>query len=101
MKFVTVARASDLAPGERQLVEISGKQLALYNIDGQFHAIDNDCPHAYGPLVEGELVGPRVTCPLHGWVFDVTSGACPSVPGVRIDTHPVRVEAGEVQVALD
>lgn len=101
MKRVTVAQLWEVPPGGRKVVDAGGKTLVLFNVEGQLHAIANECPHSYAPLSDGELCGTIVTCPLHGWRFDVASGACASVPGVRVDTYPVHVEGEEVQVELD
>ncbi len=97
--FVTVARVGEVEPGAGILVEVGGTQIALYNVDGAFFAIKNDCPHSYAPLIEGKFEGRIVTCFLHCWQFDVTTGDCPSIPGVRVDTFSVRVKGDEVQVA--
>ena len=99
-QFVTVARVGQLAVGRGTRVQVGDRRLALYSIDGRCYAIDEDCPHAHGPLSEGPLDGMRVSCPLHGWIFDVTTGACPSVPGASVQTYPVRLRGEEVQVGL-
>lgn len=97
-EFQTVAKASDLSPGEGRVVEVGGRSVALFNVDGEFHAIDNTCVHRGGPLGEGELDGSTVTCPWHGWQYNVTEGACLNVPGEGVDHYEVRVEGDEVQV---
>jgi nitrite reductase/ring-hydroxylating ferredoxin subunit len=65
-EYVKVAQASELEPNHGKLVEVQGKKIALFNLDGKFHAIDNTCTHRGGPLSEGELEGDEVTCPWHG-----------------------------------
>ena len=67
-EYVKVAQASELEPNLGKLVEVQGKKIALFNVDGKFHAIDNTCTHRGGPLSEGELEGDEVTCPWHGAV---------------------------------
>ena len=62
-EYVRVAQASELEPNHGKLVEVQGKKIALFNVDGKFHAIDNTCTHRGGPLSEGELEGDEVTCP--------------------------------------
>ncbi|MBI2461390.1 MAG: Rieske 2Fe-2S domain-containing protein, partial [Candidatus Rokubacteria bacterium] len=74
-KLAKVAEIADLAPGQGRVVEVEGKAIALFNVDGAFYAIDNTCLHRGGPLGEGELDGAVVTCPWHGWCYDVTTGA--------------------------
>src|ERR1700736_4339245 len=72
--YFKVAKLSEIQPGTVKRIEAGGKQIALFNIDGTFHAMDDACTHRGGPLSEGILVGAEVTCPWHGAVFDVTTG---------------------------
>ena len=73
--LVKVALVSDLEPGQGKTVERRGVAIALFNVDGTFRAIGNACCHHGGPLAEGELTGTIVTCPWHGWRFDVITGS--------------------------
>ena len=68
-EFVKVAMTNELEPGQARLVEVKGKKVALFNVDGQFFALDNTCTHKGGPLAEGECSGHEVTCPWHGATF--------------------------------
>jgi nitrite reductase/ring-hydroxylating ferredoxin subunit len=99
-EFVKVAEAADVKPGTAVCVEAGGRQIALFNIDGTFHAIDNVCLHRGGPLAEGEIDGCVVTCPWHGWQFDVTTGMNTMDDSERIDRFDVKVEGGSVFVAV-
>ncbi len=72
-QFIRVASTADLAPGEAKCVEVAGKKLALFNLEGNFYAIDDTCTHRGGPLSEGEVSGEEVTCPWHGAIYNVTS----------------------------
>ena len=65
-QFIKIASTTDLAPGEAKCVEVAGKKIALFNLDGTFFAIDDTCTHRGGPLSEGEVSGEEVTCPWHG-----------------------------------
>ena len=94
--WVRVALASDLEPGQGKTVERRGLAIALFNLDGTFRAIGNDCCHQGGPLGEGDLHGTTVTCPWHGWQFDVTTGATLRNPEVAVSTYSVDVRDGEV-----
>ena len=96
-----VASASELSPGEVNTVYVGWLELALCNVDGVFHAVTGLCPHQGGSMGDGYLEGHRLTCPLHGWVFDVRTGeaAEPLQPG-RVNVYPVKVEEGEVWVDL-
>jgi nitrite reductase (NADH) small subunit len=78
-----VARAADLPPGSAQRVEVDGRRIALFNIDGRILAIDDTCTHRGGPLSEGDVEGHRVTCPWHGAQFDLETGAVLRPPAAR------------------
>jgi nitrite reductase (NADH) small subunit len=99
LAFLRAASASKIAPGTIHEIEVGGKTIALANVAGKFHAIDNACLHQGGPLGEGELEGAVVTCPWHGWQFDLTSGKIvqdPSVPGVAC--YQVEVQGDDILV---
>jgi nitrite reductase (NADH) small subunit/3-phenylpropionate/trans-cinnamate dioxygenase ferredoxin subunit len=98
--YVRIATIDQLAPGTGQVRLIQGRQIALFHVNGQFWAVENSCPHRGGPLGEGSLAGTVVTCPLHGWQFDVTTGDCIGRPGRKIACFPVRVEGNDVLIAL-
>ena len=98
-EFVKVARAGEIVPGEARVVEAGGKRIALFNVDGTFHAIDDTCTHRGGPLSEGMVVGREVTCPWHGAVFDVTSGAVLGAPAPQdVVRYAVRVTGEDIEV---
>ena len=98
--FVKVAEVGDVAPGTGKCVEVNGRQIALFNVDGKFHAIDNTCLHRGGPLAEGELDGTVVTCPWHAWQYDVTSGVNVMDDTERVDCFAVEVRGDSVLVAV-
>jgi 3-phenylpropionate/trans-cinnamate dioxygenase ferredoxin component len=93
-----VMAAGDIAPGTGCVVDIAGKVLAIFRVDRDYYAIDNTCPHRGGPLGEGDIVGPVVACPWHGWSWDVTTGANVNNPAVRLACYPVTVRDGAVYV---
>ena len=99
--FVKAATISDLKPGENKIVNVGGTEVALFNVNGQFFAISNTCPHRGGPLGEGFLEEDVVTCPWHGWKFNVKNGVSPVMPTVKIPAYQVKVEGNDVMVALD
>ena len=72
--FVKVATRGELPRGGKKLVEIDGRAIAVFNVDGVFYAIDDVCTHDGGPLAEGELIGCEIECPRHGARFDVRTG---------------------------
>ena len=96
--YHNAAEAASLPPGTGRTVEIRGRRFALFNVDGTFYAIDDACSHRRAPLGAGSLEGGQVYCPMHGWCFDVRTGACDSNPERPVSTYPVRVESGEVQI---
>jgi nitrite reductase/ring-hydroxylating ferredoxin subunit len=99
--FVRVIAASGLAPGRATEVDVAGHAVALFNVDGTFHALANRCPHRGGPLGQGALSGTKVSCPWHGWTFDVTTGSNVVDADVRVPRHEVKVEDGYVHVRID
>ena len=100
-QFIKVASTTDLAPGEARCVEVAGKKIALFNLEGRFYAIDDTCTHRGGPLSEGEVSGEEVTCPWHGAVFNITTGAVLGAPAPRgVASYPVRVQGADVEVEV-
>lgn len=97
--FVTVAKKDEIKAGECKVVDVNGKQVALHNVEGEFFATDNTCLHQGGPLGEGALDGDTVTCPWHGWKYNVKTGVSPENPQVKVETFEVKVEGDEVKVA--
>ena len=100
MAWVRVANEGDLPPGGCGEFVAGGRIVALFNVDGRFHALDGICPHQGGPLGKGELIGSIVTCPWHGFQFDVTSGQHQTSKTLVHPTFPVKVEGGEVFVDI-
>ena len=78
----------------------NGDELAIYNIDGEYYAIENSCPHKGAPLAEGNLCGHVVECGLHGWQFDVRTGECLTVKE-RIRAYRLRVEDGMLKIEVE
>jgi nitrite reductase (NADH) small subunit len=95
---VKAIRADELPPGKATSVVLEGRSIAIFNVDGTFHAIENRCAHRAGPLAEGFVSGAVVFCPWHDWQFDVTTGACLNAPGVQVRSFSVSVAGGDVLV---
>jgi nitrite reductase/ring-hydroxylating ferredoxin subunit len=93
---VKVAKASDLVEGGGISVQLNGKAVALFKVSGQVYAIDGTCPHRGGPLAEGFLQGTKVSCPWHGWTFDVTTGAHSMNPSVKQPCMAASIEGEDV-----
>ena len=97
-----VASVADVPEGEVRVVTCGTRSLALSNIDGSLHAIDNVCTHDGGPLGEGRLRGGRVICPRHGAAFDARTGKVLTLPAVKsVRSYPVTIDGDEVLVDLD
>jgi nitrite reductase/ring-hydroxylating ferredoxin subunit len=99
-KWCRVAATSDLEPGQCRVVRADDRSLALFNLDGSFHALDNSCLHAGGPLGEGDLQGTMVLCPWHGWGFDVRTGEATHDPDQKVGCYEVKVEGSDVLVEV-
>lgn len=98
MSFVRAARKEEIPPGTIREFQVDGKPMALANVGGSYYAIDNTCLHRGGPLGQGVLEGGVVTCPWHGWQFDVTSGKIPVNPAVGVSCYKVEVRGDDVWV---
>jgi nitrite reductase/ring-hydroxylating ferredoxin subunit len=98
--LVTVGRVEDVPPGRGATVELlNGNELALYNVDGNFYAIENFCPHKGAPLADGRICGHSIECDWHGWQFDLRTGEC-STNGNEIETYEVIVEEGLIKIRV-
>ena len=98
---LVVGTINDLRPGECARFELpDGDELAIYNVDGEFYATTNFCPHKGAPLSDGSLCGNVIECGLHGWQFDVRTGECLTVRET-IKTYPLKIEDGVIIVELD
>lgn len=98
--WVKIACVADCPPGSALEAVAKGRMIAVYNVAGQWYALDGVCPHQGGPLGKGSLCGPVVTCPWHGWQFDVRTGRSQISPNLVQPTVPVRVEGDGVWVWL-
>jgi len=98
MEPVTVAKAREVPPGSSKVVVVAGRPVALFNVNGTFHATDNTCLHRGGPVGEGFLEGSLVTCPWHGWQYDVTTGQNLVNPAAKLRTYRVVVEGEDVKI---
>lgn len=116
-----VAKTEDIPEGERIVVQVKGREIGIFNIDGDYHAYTNWCAHQGGPCCEGSLTGTMygefdretlevslewseedniLNCPWHGWEYEITSGDCLSRQNVRLPSHDVEVEGEDVMITL-
>jgi 3-phenylpropionate/trans-cinnamate dioxygenase ferredoxin subunit len=101
-EFVKVARTDEIAPGQARLIDVKGKQIALFNVNGEFFAIDNMCTHEEASLAEGELSGHEVICPLHGAKFDVRTGEVLGPPAYDdVASYKVRVMGTDIEIDVE
>ncbi|HYV26540.1 MAG TPA: nitrite reductase small subunit NirD [Candidatus Eisenbacteria bacterium] len=97
-EFVSVVRCDSIRPGAGCSLKLNEHEIAVFNVGGTFYALDGRCPHRGGPLGVGCVEDSRVYCPLHGWGFDLETGACIDNPERPVKTYPTRVRDGEVQI---
>ena len=98
--FVKVASKSEIPPGSAKKVEVGGAEVAIFNIDGNFCALEDMCAHRGGPLSEGSVEGSVVTCPWHGWQYDISSGGCLTNPSAVQTKYQVKVEGDDILASL-
>ena len=100
-EWVKVAQVGEIPEGRIKVVTAKGIRLALANVGGSYHAVEDLCTHDGGPLGEGELVGDQVECPRHGARFNVKSGAAVTLPAiVPVKTFPVKVSGNDILIEL-
>lgn len=97
--FVTVARVGEIPVGGVKVVRLEDQPIALFHLEGGYHAIEDLCTHDGGPLAEGTIDGDVIECPRHGARFNVKTGAALSLPAVApVATFAVRIRGDEIQV---
>lgn len=100
-EFVKVASIAEIPPGQGTMVEMGGKRIAVFQVDGTYYAIDDTCTHKGGPLSEGELMGREVICPWHGAKFDVTTGKALGPPASEdVCRYNVRVSGEDIEIEV-
>lgn len=95
-----IGSITDIPPGTGREFTVGDRVVAIFNVAGRLHALDGICPHAGGPLGEGTLQGTIVTCPWHGWQFDVSTGKHCLSAQIRQPCFPVKVEGDDISVEL-
>ena len=100
-KFVKVATTDEMAEQPVKCVEVDGKNIALFDVQGEIFALSDTCTHRGGPLSEGELEGTKVTCPWHGAEFDVRTGGVLGPPAATgVESYPVRVRGKDIVIEI-
>ncbi|MGH9711645.1 MAG: Rieske (2Fe-2S) protein [Candidatus Acidiferrales bacterium] len=98
MTFQRAAKIEEIPVGQIREISVSGKSVAVANIDGKLFAINSVCLHHGGPLGDGELDGTLVSCPWHGWQYDVTTGRLAQQPSDGVECYSVELRGDEVFV---
>ena len=94
-------KCADLEIGKSAIIEVGGKEIALFNYKGNFYAIDNTCPHRGAPLGEGRIEEGILICPNHEWRFELKSGWCPQNPELSTEVYPIKVHDEKIYVRLE
>ena len=100
MALLRAAKKDEIPPGTIREFQLNGTTVAIANVDGNLYAINNTCLHRGGPLGEGELNGKIVTCPWHGWTYDVTTGQTTMNPAVGVTCYPIDIKGDDVFVEV-
>ena len=98
MAFQRAAKQNEIPEGTVHEVHLEGLTIALANVAGKFYALNNSCLHRGGPLGQGQLSGTVLTCPWHGWQYQISTGQVTFNPEMRLDTYPVELRDDEVWV---
>ena len=102
VEWIEIARVEDFPPGAVRTLEIEGTPVAVFNLNGRYHAIEDVCSHEAETLSGGEVAGEEIICPRHGAHFSILTGAALSPPAYEpVATFPVRVDGGMVTVRDD
>lgn len=102
MAFVKVCSVSELEPRGIASFYVEGLEvMVLRDHEGELHAFYGLCPHEDFPLVDGFFDGSTITCGMHGWILDASTGRGLNPPGCHIDAYPLKLEGHEIHVDLD
>ena len=101
-KYTTVARTEDIPNGKRKRINVKGQQISIFNINDEYFAIYDTCPHkGTAPLIKGTLDGIAIKCPNHGYRFDLKTGECNIDPAFNTRVFSIKVEGNEILLSLD
>jgi 3-phenylpropionate/trans-cinnamate dioxygenase ferredoxin subunit len=101
-EWVNAVSTADLGPGENVIIEVDDAMIAIFNLAGEFFAIEDVCTHDGSEIASGCVIGEEIECPRHGAKFNIKTGAVTTPPAYEaIDTFPIRIVDGIVQVKDD
>ncbi|GJL62005.1 MAG: nitrite reductase [Nitrospirales bacterium] len=99
-ELISIAKTEQISPGNGIVAEVQEKSFAVFNVEGSYCVIDNTCLHRGGPLGEGDLDGEIVTCPWHGWEYNVKTGACTNNPAACVKIYDVVVDGSDIKIEV-
>jgi 3-phenylpropionate/trans-cinnamate dioxygenase ferredoxin subunit len=100
--WIVVAREGEIQPGGFKIAEVDGTMVAVFNLGGEYHVIDDVCTHDGESLSGGDVEGEEIVCPRHGARFNVRTGAVTAPPAIEpVHVFPVRVHDGAIEVCDD
>ena len=99
-RLIKVANADELASGQGKLIQVDGRDIALFNVNGTYCAMDAVCPHEGGPLHEGEVDGDRIVCPWHAYDFSVKTGTCSLDPELQVGVYTVKAMGTDLFIEM-
>lgn len=94
------AKVADVPNFGKKVVEVDGRQVLLINEKGVIHAVENECPHQGSPLQAGIVKDGHLSCPRHGYRFDLSTGACLTMPQYSLATYPTAIEGEDIMIEL-
>ena len=100
MKWIEVSTTEGISTDRGKSIETEGIPIALFKVGDTIYAIDNVCPHKGGALAEGSFKGCVVTCPWHGWEFNVTTGAMSMNPSIKVKSYPVKLNGSTISIQI-
>lgn len=100
VEFVVVGKVADFPDGRGRLVAVDGRHVAVFRLGDELHALDNMCLHRGGPLCEGPVENGVVTCPWHGWSYEIRTGTMVQDPRVGVSRHETLTDGDSVSVKL-
>jgi nitrite reductase (NADH) small subunit len=101
MNFVRVVGPGGLHPGSARAIHVGSYDVALFNVEGEYYALENVCPHQGSPIVDGWIEGRTVTCPWHAWCFDLRTGSLTLGNFAIIPRFEVRIEEDGVYLSTE
>ena len=99
-RLVRIADKAELVEGLGKVVKVDGRSIALFRVKDEYYAMTNACLHRGGPLGEGNLTGDVITCPWHGWKFDIRTGSFTTIPTLKVATYKVTERDGSLMLEI-